>query len=197
MLQIHFDAKIWKQGNSLILTIPKEVRTAHNLKENDHLRVFANLMTEEQLKQEHELKRIRTLYPHTATGMLIHDNEEVAQLQEVYFQIHEIRAGTLALGESFDKLPIHRKLYGIILRGVVLPIAYENKHYGQYPLEDGFIQKNLTYTETIELKTPDGREIIVSNISFEKPIMKKGIPVLDKIEFSGDFIEKVVGKNVK
>lgn len=56
--QIEFDGKVWKQGNSLIITIPKHIRDKFSLKEGDDLRFWGLIINEQMKEYEREGKRL-------------------------------------------------------------------------------------------------------------------------------------------
>lgn len=54
---IQFDAKIWRNGKSLLLTVPKHIREQYNLNENDVLRIQARLTSRNEIDKEKELRK--------------------------------------------------------------------------------------------------------------------------------------------
>lgn len=183
MKPIQFDAKIWKQGGSMIITIPKEIHGFYNLKEGDILSLVGRVITQEELKERKEFGRIKASYPNEAQGSIIHDNEEIAILDRVFFTEVKFRAGSLGPGESFDKLPLHREIVGVIYKGrFLLSKVFQPRHYKKYDIDEQF-GTWLTDTETLILKTNLGKEIKAKHLTFKKPVLVNKNPSINKIEF--------------
>ena len=185
MLPIQFDGKVWKQGNSLIVTIPREIRRAYDLKEDDILRISAILMDKTELKKEEESKRLKAMYPYTGEGSLLHKNDEVAKLDQIRYYIRESRGGGYLEGDPIEKLPKIVSIRGIILKGRFMHIAYDKKHYGPDFPRDYLQKRHLGGTETIKLKTPEGKELKISRIDFESDIIKGKSPFINNVNFRG------------
>ena len=168
---ISFDAKLWKNGNSLLLTIPKNIREEYNLDENDIIRVKAGVTTKEDIEREKELKKNQLMYPHVAKGTLIHKTEVVAHLDVVRFRINEEHTGKFGADVSEEVLETYKTLRGIIIAGRFTPEASSEKHYNDPPFDNDF-KRNLNTTETIRLKSNNGDEIILEHIYFDNPIVK-------------------------
>jgi len=187
ILPLQFGAKLWKQGNSLILTVPKDFREVNQLKEGDFLEIFARRVSKEELKKVEEMNRIKSSYPYGATGKIIHKEEDVAVLNHVFFRNFEYRAGTLSPGESFENLPSFKGISGIIYLGHMLPSASEKKHYKNYVLKGDKIMKDLLFSDIIKLKTSDGKEFELKDIRFEEDLPLRG--GLNNVRFEG-YIKK-------
>jgi len=186
MIPIQFDAKIWKQGGSMIITIPKDIHGFYNLKEGDILSLAGRVITQEELKEREEFGRIKASYPNEAQGSIIHGNEEIAILDRVFFTEIKFRAGSLGPGESFDNLPLHREIIGMIYKGrFLLSKIFQPEHYEHQDISDKTFGTWLTDTETLVLKTMDGKEIKLNHITFEDPVLVNKNPILRKVRFSG------------
>lgn len=169
---ISFDAKLWKNGNSLLLTIPKNIREEYNLDENDILRVKAGVTTKEYIEREKELKKIQLTYPRMAKGTIIHKGEVIARLNDVRFRIGEAFTGQMGGNLNQSNLKTFKILLGIIVEGKFTPEAHNEKHYGKIDMDDAWMKRNLTTTETIKLETDDGEEITLEDIRFDDDVIK-------------------------
>ncbi len=190
MVKINFDAKVWKQGNSLIVTIPIEFKNTHGLKEGDIMRISAGLISEKEQKEEAELRRLATTYPLYGEGSIIHKNEDVIRLKQVFCRLMEFRGGTLALGQSFDDLPVMSVVAGVIREGNILHKVYDEKHYSPLLRRDPYFKRNLSGIEKIKIKTTDGKKLIIKNVRFESDILKEDSNLINTVEFYGD-LEKI------
>lgn len=185
MPHIQFDAKVWKQGSSLILTIPKEIKNHYNLKEGEIMRISAGLIDEKEQKEEAELRKLRASYPYMGEGVIIHENEEIAKLHQVFFRIMEFKVG-FSHGSPIKNLREKKVVSGVINRGIFLHVAYDKKHYGHDFLRDPYFKQHLMGIEKIKLKTSDNKKITLNNLKFEEDIVKKESPVISKVKFYGD-----------
>lgn len=184
MLPIYFEAKIWKQGGSMIITIPKEIHGFYKLKKGDILRLAGRVITQEELKERQEFARIKASYPNEAQGSIIHKDEEIAILDRVFFNEIQFRAGSLREGEPFDNLPLHREIIGIIYKGRFLSSKiFQPEHYGKYHIDEQF-GSWLTDTEILILKTNTGKQIKLKHLTFEKPVLVNKNPLIKKVEFT-------------
>lgn len=186
MSAIKFDAKLWKNGNSLLLTIPKNIREGYNLDENDVLKIQASITTKEEIEIEKELNRLRSSYPESSEGAIIHKDEGVAILNEVRFKIMESRGSFVGDNMAFDELPLRKGLVGVILSGKFLSKASTDKHYGKQNLNASWFKRNLSTTEIMKLKTDDGQEILIKDIRFDEDVIKdNNLGFIDMIKFHG------------
>jgi len=183
MNQINFDAKVWKQGSSLILTIPSEIKNSFSIKEGDIMRLTARIISEKEQKEEAELRRLSNKYPLYGDGTLIHEGEEIGRINQIFCRVMEYRT---SIGElSFKDSPVQKAIVGFIRRGSILHTAYNKKHYGLHLLKDPYIKRNLTGVEKIKMKTVDGKELIIKNLNFESNIIKDSNK-MEEVEFYGD-----------
>ena len=172
MKVISFDAKLWKNGNSLLLTIPKNIREEYNLDENDILRVKAGLTTKEDIEREQELKKIQLMYPRMAKGTIIHKGEVIARLNYVRFRIEEASVRQIGANINQSNQKTFKVLFGIIVDGKFTLEAQSEKHYGNYDMDNPWMKRNLFTTEIIKLEANEGEEITLEDIRFDDDVIK-------------------------
>lgn len=189
-MTLQFDSKIWKQGNSLIVTIPKDVRDMYNLKEGDMLRIDARLVTKEELKTEEELRQMQLKYSNFGSGVLLYKNEEIAQLAQVFFNTTESRVkdGVDLITGDFKNSAVLISVQGIIVKGEISPSTYD-KCLSTNMKRD--IIEGMLYSGTMELKTSDGKDVTIEiRHTFDNPIFGEKTPLIEKITFSGYLIKR-------
>ena len=172
----------------MLVGVPKEIKNDFDIKEGDTLGINAIVVEEEDLKEKKELKRLTARYPYSGEGVIIHDGEVVAKLNQILYMVkEEISYGYNFATQESQELTKKWKIYGIIIKGNFLPIAYDNKHYGKH-LKEPRVQKSLTGSEIIKIKLDNGKEGYVESIEFlptEGVILNENNYSIDKIEFKG------------
>ena len=190
MTSLQFDAKVWKQGNSYILTIPSEVRLQYNIKPKDIMRISAILIDEKQQKEEIELKRLMTLYPNFGEGILLHKNEEVARLDQLFCRLDSFMVSSYSQEPTPESWSKKTRVRGIIKIGSFLHTAYEKKHYGPDMLKSSYLKPYLMGSEEIHMRATNGKKFVIKNLNFENSLINKATPVFKNISFSGQLEEK-------
>ena len=108
-----------------------------------------------------------------AKGVIMHDNEVVANLKTVYFNlIDRAFTGQEGFEPETDKSHINKVLYGTIVDGTFTHEASELKHYGNQGTDTEWFKRNLTATEIMVLTTEDGKKITLKNIRFDSDTTK-------------------------
>ncbi|MBL7206640.1 MAG: hypothetical protein ISS36_03510 [Candidatus Aenigmarchaeota archaeon] len=179
-----FVGKIWKQGKSLVLTIPQGTYKSENLSEGDSVKTLIEKIDEEKLRMELEIKKLRSEYEFEGYGSVLSKKDEIIKIDIAFFSLTS-RAMVLNPGESFQKLEDAPKdrVYGIILKGRVLNSKiFSNHKYGKNGIDE-LNWRYLTGIETMILKTEKG-EIEITDLEFHTSFNSKS-PGLNKIEFSG------------
>ena len=120
----------------------------------------------------------------SAKGVIMHDNEVVANLKNVCFYIDkDTFAGQPDFESDTDKLHKNKFLYGTIVEGRFTTEAL--KHYGTQDIETEWFKRNLTATETMALVTEDGKEITIENIRFDSDITKDNkLSFIENVKFT-------------
>lgn len=188
MTEIQFEAKIWKQGNSYITTIPKEIVNLYGIKENDHLQISAMIREEKDVKEEIEINKLKGKFPNVGKGVIKHKNEVVANLNIIFYRTFDYREGGLPPGGSFKDLPKRTAIMGVIITGMFLPIAYEKKHYKSLIKIPQF-RNTLDGSEIIEMETINKEKIKFKIYEYKKNILSETNNMINKIEFRGDLIK--------
>lgn len=169
MKKMQFKGEVWKQGNSLILTIPKEIREAYGLVKGDFLDIDAAIVDRKLGEEEKEAKRLRATHQYEASGVMLHKGEEIAYLEKVFLTEIKFRGGGVPPGGRISDLPLRTSVVGVILKGRFLPNIFSPNHYGLKGI-DIPRGKYLLYEETMELVTEDGRKVNLHQIEFETPL---------------------------
>lgn len=182
MLTIQFEAKIWKQGKSALITIPSEIVQLYGLTDENYLDISAKIIEKDKIKELQEIKRLKTIYPNEAQGYILHGNEKVAVFDLVLYRNTTSWVGALGPNDSFDKLPKVETTNGIIVKGRLLPTISEKDEYKAekaYPLDGRY----LFWNDELHLITSTGERIILKHIDIETSI-NVNENKLEKIEFS-------------
>jgi len=188
MAQINFESKIWKQGNSLIITIPKDIVKNYDIKESDFLQISAILKEKKDIEEEIEINRLQAKFPEIGTGVIKHKNEIVAELNTIFYKTFSLRGGALLPGGSLKDLPKKEIIVGIIISGMFLPKAFEKKHYGDL-IEMTHFRRTLAGGEVVEIQTMNNKKIKIKIYEYKKDIINKKNNIIKKVGFRGDVIK--------
>ena len=187
-LPIGFNAKVWLQGNSLLVTVPMHFRENFNLQPGEILQIAARKITKEELEYEKKLHRIMSSYHIEVSGSIINKGVEIAKIGKGFVRTSVIRAGTSIAGDPqqlFDNLVETTIVHGAIVNGTVLPSASEKKHFGVFLRENETkIMKDLLYGITMKLKTIEGKTLKIKNIRFDEDLPTMGH--IEIMHFTGD-----------
>ena len=102
MIPFQFNAKIWKQGNSFIITIPIEIVKEYGMNESDYLHVTAILKDKNEVKEEREMNQLKYRFPYSGKGIIKHNNEDVAILDSIIYKTFESGDATISMNFEED-----------------------------------------------------------------------------------------------
>ncbi|MCK4496818.1 MAG: AbrB/MazE/SpoVT family DNA-binding domain-containing protein [Candidatus Aenigmarchaeota archaeon] len=191
MTSIKFSAEVWKQGNSLLVTIPKAVRDTFGIKEGDAMHVSAMLIDKRRLQMEKEVNELRARYQLEGSGYIVRKNpktgkdDRLISLDHVFLTKYELRGGFLAEGQSLDDLPLRTSYDGVIFRGRFLSDSFKNEHYTSRGI-DKIMGRFLRGDEKMILTLKDGSKLVLTRISFDDHLDSTKNPLIEKKEFRAD-----------
>ena len=188
MYSIQFDAKTRWQGNSLVITLPAEIRETYNLQGDEVLRIYAKIMSGEEIKKEEELRNLTREYPIILSGKLFRDGEEIGTLDEVFARkIGPIRSGH---GGDLDAMKWVDITYfkGFIKKGFLTAesFSYYEKTFG---FNNDWVNKNLTANEEMVLRDEQGNEYRIIHLEFDGFNLGVNRRNMNVVKFEGRLIK--------
>lgn len=163
-----FVADTWKQGNSILITIPSHIVKLYDIKEKETCQVYLRKKSMEEIKKERSLERLRIMFRNRhEIARIVQGKKVIAEIPTIFFQL---RQGAFSyapdedLSETLKKVPYDR-FHGEIFEGRLSSSNLEDFFDGKVAWNGRYLRDDCV----LEIKE-DQKTLKINKIEFEPPL---------------------------